>query len=126
MNAAATQIGSPPRTRQVPRRSRRGQHGVLPVSVLFALACIVSSCVAPTRTTAPPTPAGVTHVVQPGQNLFRIGLAYGVPVSTLIEVNHLKPSAPLQVGQRLVIPGATTIRQVEIPRQLTNDERTAL
>lgn len=65
-------------------------------------------------------------MVQPGQNLFRIGLAYGVPVSKLIEVNRLKPSAPLQVGQRLYIPGATAIRQVETPRQLTNDERTAL
>jgi murein DD-endopeptidase MepM/ murein hydrolase activator NlpD len=126
MSAAAPQIGSPPRTRQVPRRSRCGHHGVLPLSALFAVACIVSSCAAPTRTTGPPTPAGVTHVVQPGQNLFRIGLAYGVPVSTLIEVNRLKPSAPLQVGQRLFIPGATATRQVETPRQLTTDERTAL
>jgi murein DD-endopeptidase MepM/ murein hydrolase activator NlpD len=65
-------------------------------------------------------------VVQPGQNLFRIGLAYGVPVSKLVEVNRLKPSAPLQVGQRLFIPGAAAVRQIEVPRQLTNDERTAL
>jgi murein DD-endopeptidase MepM/ murein hydrolase activator NlpD len=85
-----------------------------------------SSCATPTRTTVPPPPAGVTHIVQPGQNLFRIGLAYGVPVTTLLEINRLKPSAPLQVGQRLFIPGATALRQVEIPRQLTTDERNAL
>jgi murein DD-endopeptidase MepM/ murein hydrolase activator NlpD len=68
----------------------------------------------------------VTHIVQPGQNLFRIGQAYGIPVAKLIEVNRLKSSAPLQVGQRLFIPGAAALRQVEVPRQLTNDERSAL
>jgi murein DD-endopeptidase MepM/ murein hydrolase activator NlpD len=126
MSAARPQIDRPPRGRQVSPGSRCRHHGIRPLSVLFALALLASSCAAPTRTTVPPAPAGVTHVVQPGQNLFRIGLAYGVPVATLIEVNRLKPSAPLQVGQRLFIPGATTIRQVETPRQLTNAERSVL
>ncbi len=126
MSAAAPSIGDPPHRRRAPRRSRRGDQGTRLPSVLLALALIASACAAPTRTTRPPPPAGVVHVVQPGQNLFRIGLAYGVPVARLMEVNRLKPSAPLQVGQRLVIPGATAIRQVEIPGQLTTDERTAL
>jgi murein DD-endopeptidase MepM/ murein hydrolase activator NlpD len=94
-------------------------------AVLIASACIGTSCATPTRTT-PPTTTGVTHVVQPGQNLFRISQAYGVTVALLIEVNRLKPAAPLKVGQRLFIPGATAVRKVEVSRQLTNEERTAL
>jgi murein DD-endopeptidase MepM/ murein hydrolase activator NlpD len=71
-------------------------------------------------------PTGVTHIVQPGQNLFRISQAYGVPVAVLADANRIKPTDPLRAGQRLFIPGATATRQVETPRQLTTDERTAL
>jgi murein DD-endopeptidase MepM/ murein hydrolase activator NlpD len=95
-------------------------------AVLIASACMGSSCATPTRTTTPQTTTVVTHIVQPGQNLFRISQAYGVPIATLVEVNRLKSSASLKVGQRLFIPGATAIRKVEVPRQLTNEERTAL
>ncbi|RPI09665.1 MAG: LysM peptidoglycan-binding domain-containing protein, partial [Zetaproteobacteria bacterium] len=109
MSAARPQIKGPVSSLgpPCPPRLRRSRSLLFPA--LLAVTFLVSSCATPTRTTAPPTPpapAGVTHIVQPGQNLFRIGLAYGVPVATLIEVNRLKPSAPLQVGQRLFIPGA--------------------
>ena len=126
MSAVRTPIEHPLRMCRMARVPRYRRSSALLSAVLLGCACLVSSCATPTRTTGPQTPAGVTHVVQPGQNLFRIGLAYGVPVSTLIEVNRLKSSAPLQVGQRLFIPGATSVRQVEVPRQFTSDERTAL
>jgi murein DD-endopeptidase MepM/ murein hydrolase activator NlpD len=64
--------------------------------------------------------------VQPGQTLFRISQAYGVPVATLIDANRLKPSAPLKVGQRLFIPGAAEAKKVEVSRRLTTEERAAL
>ena len=80
----------------------------------------------PTRTTAPQAPTGVTHIVQPGQNLFRIGQAYNVTVALLIETNRLDPLAPLRVGQRLFIPGATSVKKVEVFRQLNDNERAAL
>ena len=46
------------------------------------------------------------HFVQPGENLFRIGLHYGVSWETLMAYNGLS-STQITVGQRLVIPGAT-------------------
>lgn len=99
-------------------------HFCLLASIAFGL--FVSACAAPPRPVSQPQPKAVIHIVQRGQTLFRISQAYGVTVAQLVEVNRLKPSAPLQVGQRLLIPGATEIGQVETPRQLTTDERTAL
>ncbi len=49
-----------------------------------------------------------THVVQPGENLFRISLRYGITVDALREANGL-PDHIIHVGQELIIPaGATT------------------
>ncbi|MEE8392245.1 MAG: LysM peptidoglycan-binding domain-containing protein [Anaerolineae bacterium] len=49
------------------------------------------------------------HVVQPGENLFRIALRYGVTVDALVAVNGLSNASHIYVGQRLAIPtgGAT-------------------
>lgn len=44
------------------------------------------------------------HVVQPGENLFRIGLRYGVTVDVLVAANGLSNANHIYVGQRLVIP----------------------
>lgn len=44
-----------------------------------------------------------THVVQPGENLFRIGLRYGVTVEALMRLNGLT-SIYIYVGQTLLIP----------------------
>lgn len=46
----------------------------------------------------------VIHVVQPGDNLFRIGLRYGVTVNALVAANGLRSPHHIYVGQRLVIP----------------------
>ena len=57
-----------------------------------------------------PQPAradSITHVVQPGENLFRIGLKYGVSWKALMQANGLA-STTIYVGQRLVIPGGET------------------
>jgi LysM repeat protein len=45
-----------------------------------------------------------THVVQKGDNLYRIGLRYGIPWQTLMEYNHLRSTADLAIGQKLKIP----------------------
>jgi LysM repeat protein len=44
------------------------------------------------------------HVVQPGENLFRIALRYGVTVDALVATNGLSNASHIYVGQRLVIP----------------------
>lgn len=48
-----------------------------------------------------------SHVVQPGENLFRISLRYGVSVQSLIAANGIEGNI-VYIGQRLVIPGNTS------------------
>ncbi|MBN2472875.1 MAG: LysM peptidoglycan-binding domain-containing protein, partial [Anaerolineae bacterium] len=53
---------------------------------------------------APPTPAPQPqqpdlHVVQPGENLFRISLRYGIPVNTLAQLNGIYNVNRIFVGQ---------------------------
>jgi LysM repeat protein len=60
---------------------------------------------APPPATAPPAPSGQRiHVVQAGENLYRIGLRYGVPWPSIARANGIVNPTRLQAGQRLVIP----------------------
>jgi len=45
-----------------------------------------------------------THVVQPGENLFRIALQYGLTVTELAQANGISNTWQIYVGQVLVIP----------------------
>lgn len=45
----------------------------------------------------------IVHVVQPGENLFRISLRYGTTVSALMSANGLVGTT-IYTGQRLIIP----------------------
>jgi LysM repeat protein len=60
---------------------------------------------------APTVPSSIsvagTHVVQPGENLFRIALRYGVPVNLLAAVNNITDPRRIFVGQSLIIPSTT-------------------
>jgi LysM repeat protein len=53
----------------------------------------------------PPSPGrpGI-HIVQPGENLFRIALRYDTTVECLAEANHIINPWFIYVGQELVIP----------------------
>ncbi len=48
---------------------------------------------------------GPTHVVAPGENLFRIALQYGTTVEALAAANNIADPTHIYVGQVLVIPG---------------------
>lgn len=70
---------------------------------------------------APPLPAprktrhdfgGVYHTVKRGQNLWRIGRAYGVEVEQIAVINGIDNPDRLEIGQRLFIPGARTTRLI--------------
>ena len=51
------------------------------------------------------TQPGLTiHVVQRGENLFRIGLRYGISVDDLARLNGILDVTNIQVGQRLLVP----------------------
>ena len=94
--------------------------------MLLALGQPSSVLAVKTRTKAPPKRQGVIHVVGTGQTLFHISQAYQVKVASLMEANHLKASTPLQVGQRLFIPGAKAVKQVKLSTALTPAERATL
>lgn len=49
----------------------------------------------------------VTHVVQPGDNLYRIALRYGTTTTAIAQANNITNAERIYVGQRLTIPGLT-------------------
>lgn len=49
----------------------------------------------------------VVHVVQPGENLFRISLRYNVSMGAIAQANGIGNINVIYVGQRLTIPGTT-------------------
>ncbi len=52
-----------------------------------------------------PNPANVkTHIVQPGENLYRIALKYNVSVQTLMQFNGILNPNVIYVGQVIFIP----------------------
>jgi len=88
-------------------------------SAILAAALLVSSCAPVTtprtvqgqpvvqQSALPVVEAGGNcgmHVVQAGENLFRIGLHYGVDHTTLAQQNGITNVRTLQVGSTLVIP----------------------
>lgn len=77
---------------------------ILKVPVVNATAVPTSS--AATATLAPTGGTGgvLTHVVQAGENIFRIGLRYNVTVTRLAAANNLRNPNLIFVGQVLVIP----------------------
>ena len=58
------------------------------------------------------------HVVQPGENLFRIGLRYGVSWVDIMQANGLA-NTNIYVGQQLIIPGANAVPDVSAPPAAT-------
>jgi LysM repeat protein len=57
----------------------------------------------PSATQASACPA--THVVQPGENLFRIALKYGLTINKLAEANGITNPDQVAAGTKLKIPG---------------------
>jgi LysM repeat protein len=57
----------------------------------------------PTPTSTPLPPGQVTHIVQRGENLFRIALRYGTTVQAIASANGIANPARIYVGQTLII-----------------------
>lgn len=57
----------------------------------------------PTLSVVTPAPLPATYTVQPGENLYRISLRFGVPLQTLITLNNLPNANVIYVGQVLRI-----------------------
>jgi LysM repeat protein len=53
-------------------------------------------------------PSAVYHVVQAGENLFRISVNYKTSVKEILRINSLPPGSFIKPGQKLLMskPGA--------------------
>lgn len=70
-------------------------------------------------------PAAQSHTVDEGDSLWGVAIAYGTTVDALRDANSLADDAVLQIGQRLVIPGAAL--SSDLPADLLSDpDRLAL
>jgi len=49
--------------------------------------------------------AGHTHILKPGENLYRLARFYGVSVDAIVRSNDIDDVTQLSVGQRIWIPG---------------------
>lgn len=78
----------------------------LPTTAVLLTALLVS-CAASPR-------GGIYHPVKRGENLFRIGKAYGIPYAELARRNGIDDPAKIEVGQDIFVPGATRVLPVEI------------
>ena len=85
---------------------------------ILSAALFISSCATvPVETLPPPLPpplarTATIHTVAPGETLWRISKMYDVPVAAIVQVNNLKDSGDIKMGQRLEVPSAAPIRPV--------------
>lgn len=94
------------------------------VQVAIGLGAVLAGCGVP-NITVPREPGsvgtGVYHQVRRGENLYRIGKAYGVSYQKLARANRLKDPDAVEVGQRIFVPGGERHLPVEIitPKRAT-------
>lgn len=82
------------------------------LGIADVVARTLSSAQIITETTPPPAVQAVTavecqsvtHIVEPGENLFRIALRYNTTTDAIARANGLSNINVIQVGQQLVIP----------------------
>ena len=82
----------------------RGRAGRAVLALAVAVAVLGGAC----------APAEFRHRVRPGENLYRIGKAYGVDYRELARVNGIDNVDRIEVGRRLVIPNATRELPVDV------------
>lgn len=73
--------------------------------LIVTMALPVGIAFTQTNTAAAQTGCTLTHTVQPGENLFRIGLRYGVSWTVLQAYNYLPNPNTIYTGQVLCING---------------------
>lgn len=74
-----------------------------PISLLYLL--IAFLCLVTPVTAQQNSGEQVVHIVQPGENLYRISLRYGVSMETIAQANGITDMTRIYAGQQLIIPG---------------------
>jgi len=80
----------------------------------LSLPFLFQACAFISRTFQFPRSDGIYHVVNRGENLFRIGKAYDFTYQELARINGIDNPHKIETGQRVFIPGATRQLPVEI------------
>jgi len=93
--------------------------------IILSLVVVLSSCASPSirpttyttqqiypRPTGPILRQNISHVVAPGETLWRISKMYNVKMENIMRANNLKKPEELEIGQRLLVPQAAPIRPV--------------
>ena len=93
------------------RRGTRAHPGArAPFPPVFCVAILLAAC-----TTAQPLRTdGQIHVVRRGENLYRIGKAYGMGYEDLARLNGVADPSKIEVGQKIFVPGARRQLPVEV------------
>src|SRR5689334_18277169 len=85
----------------------------LEVAVTALLACMAllgAMVVAPAAAQQGTTSTtNTTYIVQPGDNLYRIGLKFGLSVTVLAQANGIVNPDFVYVGEKLIIPAGAII-----------------
>jgi len=61
---------------------------------------------------------GVYHTVKRYETLWRISKAYGISQKEICRFNSISDPTQIKAGQRLFIPGAKEVKEIEIPEEL--------
>ena len=77
-------------------------HHILLIVVIMAL--LLSAQAGSAAASPPAVSCSVYHIVQPGENLFRIGLKYGMTTDVIMQANGILNPNLIYVGQSLCIP----------------------
>jgi murein DD-endopeptidase MepM/ murein hydrolase activator NlpD len=75
------------------------------LAAIALLGAVVGCASSNTPTRTPPSQAAV-HVVQRGDTIYQIAQRYGVSVDAIVQANRITDFSAIEVGTRLVIPGA--------------------
>lgn len=79
---------------------------------IFALALVLlTTTILPLAASGSEAGCMGTYVVKSGDSLASISASHGVTVSSIVDANGISASAKLYEGQRLLIPGATSVEE---------------
>ena len=76
--------------------------------LILVIVALLLGASASLSSAAPLRSCAAYYTVQPGENLFRVGLKYGVTVDALMRANGIFNPNLVYAGQSLCIPGGTT------------------
>ena len=68
----------------------------------------VPGIIFPVTVATPDVDGNIYHIVEMGQSLWSIAIAYKVTISDIEKWNNISRNTPLRTGQRLLIPGKNT------------------